>query len=276
MPNQQFIMFKTLARKEAIRFFRFWIQSLIPPVITTSLYFLIFGTIIGGYVNGSGKAGEWFHNFSYIQFIVPGLILMSIITNSYMNTVSSFFLGKFNRSLEELQVSPTPEFTIICGYMVGGVSRGFVVGGLVTIVGMCFSGIHIQHYGVVFLTFLLTSMIFSLGGIINAIFARKFDDISIVPTFILTPLTYLGGVFYSVKQLPEFWQTVTHFNPITSLINLFRYGVLGDKLSLVGDKSQLAYVNHYLLVNFAVLFGCLAVVFGVCYYLVKKGVGIRA
>lgn len=214
------VSFKTIASKEIIRFTRIWQQTIIPPVITTTLYFVIFGNLIGPRIGEMG-------GFSYMNFIVPGLILMAVITNSYANVASSFFSSKFQCSVEELLVSPTANSTILFGYITGGVARGILVGLVVTLVSLFFSKLEIHSLAVLCSTIILTSVLFSLGGFTNALLARKFDDIAIIPTFVLTPLTYLGGVFYSIKLLPDFWQTVSLFNPVFYMINAFRYGFLG-------------------------------------------------
>ena len=214
------VAYTTIMRKEVTRFMRIWQQTLLPPVMTTSLYFVIFGNLIGpriGTMDGH----------RYMDFIVPGLILMSVITNAYANVSSSFFSAKFQRSIEEIQVSPTPNAVILLGYISGGIVRAILVGLIVTLVSLFFSKLSIHNYLVMVSIIVLTALLFSLGGFLNGMFARKFDDISIVPTFILTPLTYLGGIFYSIKLLPEFWQGVSHINPILYMINAFRYGFLG-------------------------------------------------
>ena len=216
----QWVAFSTILGKEVRRFLRIWVQTLVPPVVTMSLYFIIFGKLVGSQI-------AHIHGFSYMQFIVPGLIMMSVIQNSYANVCTSFFNTKFQRSVEELLVSPTAPSVIILGYLAGGIARGLCVGTIVLCVALSFTEIAVNNYGVLFFFALLTATLFSLGGLANAIFAKKFDDISIVPTFILTPLTYLGGVFYSVEQLPPFWQGLCRANPILYMINGFRYGFLG-------------------------------------------------
>lgn len=220
MWKENLTALQTIIRREWIRIIRIWVQTLIPPVITMALYFLIFGELVGRQI---GKIG----NFTYIDFIVPGLIMMSVITNSYNNVVSSFFSSKFQKNIEELLVSPTSPCTIVLGYTFGGVVRGLFVGILVTLTSLFFTNLQFQHPFIIIITVFLTSILFSLGGFFNALFAKKFDDVTIIPTFILTPLTYLGGVFYSVKNLPEFWQTISYFNPILYMVNLFRYGFIG-------------------------------------------------
>lgn len=218
--GQQWVALCTIVRKEVTRFSRIWLQTLIPPVITMGLYFVIFGHLIGGRIGQMG-------GFDYMTFVVPGLVMMSVINNAYSNVVSSFFSAKFNHSIEELLVSPTPSYIILFGYVCGGMLRGLAVGVIVTLVSLFFARFQLEHVGVTLLVVLLASVLFALAGLINAIFANSFDDISIIPTFVLTPLTYFGGVFYSIELLPEFWQTVSQFNPILYLVNAFRYGFLG-------------------------------------------------
>lgn len=216
----QWIAFQTIVTKEVRRFTRIWMQTLLPPAITISLYFIIFGTLIGP------RIGEM-AGFSYMEFVVPGLIMMSVITNSYSNVVSSFFSTKYQRSVEEMLVSPVPNYIILLGFCVGGVARGLSVGFIVTLLSLFFTDLQVTHLGVTIGIVLCTSIMFSLAGFINAVFARNFDDISIIPTFVLTPLTYLGGVFYSISLLPNFWQGVSMANPVLYMVNAFRYGVLG-------------------------------------------------
>lgn len=214
------IAFQTIVTKEVVRFMRIWMQTLLPPAITTTLYFIIFGKLIGERIGEMG-------GYRYIDFIVPGLILMSVIQNSYANVVSSFFSTKLQHYIEELLISPVPNYVILGGYVLGGVARGTLVGILVTIISLFFTDLQISNYGLTLLVFVLTSILFSLAGFINAVYATTFDDISIVPTFVLTPLTYLGGVFYSISLLPGFWQTVSLGNPVLYMVNAFRYGILG-------------------------------------------------
>jgi ABC-2 type transport system permease protein len=211
---------RTLVRREITRFMRIWPQTLLPPAITMTLYFIIFGNLIGSRIGQ--MAG-----FSYMEFIVPGLIMMSVITSSYANVVSSFFSMKFQRSIEEILIAPVPHYIILLGFVAGGMARGLLVGLIVTLISLFFTGLDIHNPGITLLVIVLTSALFSIAGMINAIFARNFDDISIVPTFVLTPLTYLGGVFYSIKLLPDLWQGVSMANPILYMINAFRFGVLG-------------------------------------------------
>lgn len=257
MINSNYLVaLKSIWAKESNRFLRIWVQTLVPPVITMSLYFVIFGNLIGSRIGEMG-------GFSYIAFIVPGLIMMSVITNSYSNVASSFYSAKFQRNVEELLVAPVPNYIIIWGYVGGGVARGLLVGFLVTCVSLFFVDLHIYNIFVLILSVICTSVLFSIGGLLNAIFARSFDDISIIPTFILTPLTYLGGVFYSITLLPDFWQTVSHFNPVFYMINTFRYGFLG-----VADVS--------LIWSFAVIAAFIFVLYSLVAFLLKKGVGIRS
>ncbi len=221
MNNQQiYIALQTIVTKEVRRFTRIWVQTLLPPAITMSLYFVIFGNIVGSRVGQMG-------GFDYMQYIVPGLIMMSVITNSYSNVVSSFYSAKFQRSIEELMVSPVPPYIVLMGYVIGGMVRGLLVGIIVTLLSLFFTHLQIHHLLVIMYSVLITSTLFSLGGFINAVFAKSFDDISIVPTFILTPLTYLGGVFYSIDNLSPLFQTISLFNPIVYMVNSFRYGILG-------------------------------------------------
>ncbi len=254
-PKQQYVAFETLIRKEVRRFTRIWVQTLIPPVITMALYFVVFGALIGSRIGEMG-------GFDYMSFVVPGLIMMSVINNSYSNVVSSFFSAKFSKSIEELQVSPTPSYIIMLGYVGGGALRGLIVGGIVTTVSLLFVDLHIQHIWVTILVVLLTSILFSIAGMINAIFAKSFDDISIIPTFVLTPMTYLGGVFYSISLLPEFWQGVSKLNPVLYMVNAFRYGMLG-----VSD------VNIYVSLAGIMMFVVIAA--GVCLYLLERGKKMR-
>jgi ABC-2 type transport system permease protein len=246
---------KTLVRKEVVRIIRIWIQTIVPPAITMTLYFIIFGNLIGRRIGSMG-------GFDYMQYIAPGLIMMSVITNSYGNVVSSFFGAKFARHIEEMLVSPMSNATVIMGHVAGGVFRGLLVGVLVTIVALFFTRLEVQHPLITLSIVILSSTVFALAGFINAVFARKFDDISIVPTFVLTPLTYLGGVFYSISLLPEFWQKVSLANPIIYMVNAFRYGILG--------VSDINIVYDNLIVGLFVV--CL---FSDSQVLLNRGVGIR-
>lgn len=218
--SQQFTALATITRKEVKRFTRIWVQTLLPPVITMALYFIIFGALIGSRIGQMGGV-------DYMSFVVPGLIMMSVITNSYSNVASSFFSTKFQRSIEEILVSPTPNYIILLGFVLGGTLRGLAVGFIVTVVSLFFTDLNIHSYGVTISVVVLTAILFSVAGFLNALFARNFDDISIIPTFVLTPLTYLGGVFYTISMLPSFWQSVSQANPVLYMVNAFRYGVLG-------------------------------------------------
>ncbi len=218
--QEQWIAFLTILNKEIKRFTRIWIQTLLPPAITMILYFVIFGKLIGSRIGDMG-------GFSYIEFVAPGLIMMAVITNAYANVSSSFFSAKFQRSVEELLVSPTPNYIILLGYVMGGVARGVAVGLIVTMMSLFFTDLHVHHWFTTIFIVFMTSVLFSLAGFINAIYANTFDDVSIIPTFVLTPLTYFGGVFYSINLLPEFWQQVSVLNPILHMVNAFRYGMLG-------------------------------------------------
>ncbi|MCC4799613.1 ABC transporter permease [Enterovibrio norvegicus] len=255
MNKAYWVAFKSLLIKEITRYSRIWVQTLVPPAITMTLYFVIFGNLIGSRIGEMG-------GFSYMAYIVPGLIMMSVITNSYSNVASSFFSTKMQRNIEELMVAPVPNYIIIAGYVGGGVSRGLAVGFIVSMVSMFFVDLHIAHLSVVVATVLLTSIVFSLGGLINAVYAKTFDDISIIPTFILTPLTYLGGVFYSLSLLPEFWQGVSKLNPIVYMVNAFRYGFLG-----VSDVS--------IVTSFSVLVAFIVALYSVAWYLISRGIGLR-
>ena len=241
-PYEQWVALLTLMRKEIRRYTRIWSQTLLPSAITMSLYFLIFGSLIGSRIGEMGGV-------SYMEFVVPGLIMMAIVTNSYANVVSSFFGSKFNNSIEELLVSPTPNHIILLGFVSGGVSRGMLVAVIVTIVASLFVELNIHSYAVVVAVVALTSTLFSLCGLINAVFANTFDDINIVPTFVLTPLTYLGGVFYSLELLPDFWATVSQANPLVYVVNAFRFGVLGVSdvsvgfaFAMIGAFTLVAYL----------------------------------
>lgn len=246
---------KTIVHKEVTRVMRIWIQTIVPPAITMTLYFIIFGNLIGRRIGSM-------EGFDYMQYIAPGLIMMSVITNSYGNVVSSFFGAKFARHIEEMLVSPMSNATIILGHVAGGVIRGLFVGILVTLIALGFTRLRVEYPFVTLSMVLLSSTVFALAGFINAVFARKFDDISIIPTFVLTPLTYLGGVFYSISLLPEFWQNVSLANPILYMVNAFRYGILGT--------SDISIAHAYAIVLLFV-----AGLFAVSLALLNRGVGIR-
>lgn len=217
---EQYIALLTIVRKEVRRYLRIWSQTLLPSAITMSLYYVIFGSLIGSRIGQMG-------GYTYMEFVVPGLIMMAIVTNSYANVASSFFGAKFNHSVEELLVSPVPSYVILWGYVIGGVTRGVLVAIIVTAVSLFFTKLAITNIAIVLAVVILTSILFALFGFINGVFANTFDDISIVPTFVLTPLTYLGGVFYSLDLLPEFWANVSRANPLVYVVNAFRYGMLG-------------------------------------------------
>jgi ABC-2 type transport system permease protein len=240
--SYKFIAYQTIVIKEVRRFLRIWVQTLVPPVITIALYFVIFGNLIGSRIGQMG-------GYSYMEFIVPGLIMMAVVNNAYANVVSSFFSQKFQKSIEELLVAPVPNHVILLGFVTGGVVRGLCVGLIATLISLIFSGVHMNNIFITALVVLLSSIVFSLGGFINAVYARNFDDISIIPTFILTPLIYLGGVFYSVDALPDFARTISHFNPIFYMINAFRYGVLG--ISDVSIQLSLGLLVTLTVVMFA-------------------------
>ncbi|MCK4706415.1 MAG: ABC transporter permease [Gammaproteobacteria bacterium] len=253
--SQQLIAFNTIMVREFLRFIRIWIQTIIPPVITMALYFIIFGKLIGSQIGD-------IDGYRYMDYIVPGLILMAVITNSYANVVSSFFSAKFQKNIEEMIISPLPNYIILAGYISGGVARGVTVGITVTGVSMFFSDFQIHSLSITLAVFILTSILFSIAGLINAAYARSFDDITIIPTFVLTPLTYLGGIFYSIKMLPEFWQNISLGNPILYMINAFRYGLLG--VSDIDVSSALVIIVAFIVILFAFALN-----------LLNKGVGIK-
>lgn len=249
------IAFSSLSLREVRRFMRIWIQTLVPPVITAALYFLIFGALIGSRIGPMG-------GHTYMEFVTPGLIMLSVITNSYANVVSSVFGNRFQRNIEEMLVSPMPVFIILLGFTIGGVARGLLVGLLVILLTTLFVDLQYHSIAVTVSMVFLTSLLFSLAGLINGIYARTFDDVSVIPTFVLTPLIYLGGVFYSVSLLPPFWQTLSHANPILYMVNAFRYGMLGT--------SDISVALAYWI---TILFIILAA--GLSMYLLVKGRGIR-
>jgi ABC-2 type transport system permease protein len=249
------VAMKTIVRKEMIRGLRIWVQTIVPPAITMTLYFIIFGNLIGRRIGAMD-------GFDYMQYIAPGLIMMSVITNSYGNVVSSFFGAKFGRHVEEMLVAPMSNATIIIGHVAGGVLRGLLVGLLVTVIALFFTKLEVRHPLITVSIVLLSSIVFALAGFINAVYAKKFDDISIIPTFVLTPLTYLGGVFYSISLLPEFWQTVSLANPILYMVNAFRYGILG--------VSDIGIGRAYL-----ILLVFIVALFTTCLSLMRRGIGIR-
>ncbi|MFC6841166.1 ABC transporter permease [Xanthomonas theicola] len=254
--QRNWIALLTVVRREVKRILRIWGQTLVPPAITMTLYFLIFGGLIGARVGDMG-------GYSYMQFIVPGLVMMSVIQNSYGNISSSFFGAKFGRHVEELLVSPMPNWVILWGYVAGAVLRGLLVGAIVLVIAMCFTPVRIPHPLVTLSTVLLGATIFSLAGFVNAVYAKKFDDVAIVPTFILTPLTYLGGVFYSVKLLPGWAEAATHANPVFYMVNAFRYGLLGSS-------------DVPLWVAYVLMLGFVAVLAALSLWLLRRGVGLRS
>ena len=255
-PQGIAIAYYTMMRKEVVRLFRIWSQTILPSVITTSLYFIVFGTFIGSQL-------QPIDGFAYIQFIVPGLIMMAVITNAYQNVVSTFYFTKFMRNIDEILVSPTPDWVIILGFVSGGVLRGLIVGFCVLLVSLFFTHLTIFSIAVLLAAVILTSILFSLGGLINGVFAKGFDGITIVPTFVLTPLTYLGGIFYSIEQFPQFWQNVSLANPILYMVNAFRYGFLG-----ISDIP--------LAVCFSVLIGFVLLFTMITLYLFRNGVGVKS
>jgi ABC-2 type transport system permease protein len=247
--------FNTIVIREFNRIIRIWGQTIVPPAITATLYFVIFGNLIGRRVGDMG-------GYSYVQYIAPGLIMMQVVMNSYGNVVSSFFGAKFGRHIEELLVAPLPNWLIVCGYMVGGMVRGLVVGLVVTIITLVFTHLHVANLAIVIAAVVLSSMVFSLAGMVNAIFAKNFDQISFIPTFILTPLTYLGGVFYTIALLPAFAQYLSHANPILYMVNAFRYGFLGKSDVDVGLAFTIMIVSAVAL-------------FATCVTLMNRGTGMR-
>ncbi|MFD2190454.1 ABC transporter permease [Pistricoccus aurantiacus] len=255
-PWQVAIALWTLVTKEVRRFTRIWPQTLLPPSITMTMYFIIFGNLIGS------RIGEM-DGFDYMDYIVPGLIMMSVITNSYSNVASSFFSNKFQRSVEEMMVSPMPNWVVLSGFVIGGMARGLGVGLIVTLVSLFFTQVRVEHPLLTLAVVTMTAMLFSIGGFINALVANKFDDISIVPIFVLTPLTYLGGVFYSIDLLPNFWQSVSMLNPILYMVNVFRYGFLG--VSDIPVVFALIAVAAFILVFY-----------GVALWMLGRGKGIRS
>ena len=256
MSDVRLVALWTILRREVHRILRIWGQTLVPPAITMTLYFVIFGNLVGSRIGDMG-------GYRYIDYIVPGLIMMSVIQNSYGNIVSSFFGAKFQRFVEEMLVAPMPPWVVLTGYVGGALARALMVGVIVLGIGMCFTDIRLHHPLVTVTTFLLTALVFAFAGFINAVYAKKFDDIAIMPTFVLTPLTYLGGVFYSVDLLPPFWARVSEANPILYMVNAFRYGLLGTSDVDLG----LAYV---VMIAFALALGGFSIV------LLRRGVGLRS
>ena len=249
------IVLYTLLRREILRFMRIWIQTLLPPAVTTMLYCVIFGELVGRQLMGVGS-------YSYMEYIIPGLILMTVITNSYSNVVTSFYSTRFHKNIEEMLISPMPAYVLMIGFVAGGMARGLVVGLVVWVVSLTFATLPFPNLGLTFVVLLLTSAVFSVAGLINGIYARSFDGISIIPTFILMPLTYLGGVFYSVEILPEFWRNITLFNPIFYMIDVFRHGSMG-------------FSDVDVLQSLIILTACLIVLATACLQLLVRGVRIR-
>ena len=255
LARTNFVGFATIVIREFNRIIRIWGQTIVPPAITATLYFVIFGSLIGRRIGDMG-------GYTYIQYIAPGLIMMSVITNSYGNVVSSFFGAKFGKHIEELLVSPLPSWLIVTGYMVGGILRGLIVGAVVTTITLIFTRMHVHNILVLMTAVLLSSVVFALAGMINAVFAKNFDQISFIPTFVLTPLTYLGGVFYTIKLLPDWAQGMSYANPILYMVNAFRYGFLG-----VSDVDiRFAYT---------MMIGAAVTLFVACVWLLQRGVGTR-
>jgi len=250
------VAFRTIVAKEIRRFMRIWVQTIVPPSVSALLYMMIFGTLIGS------RVGEM-DGHKYIDFIVPGIIMMAVITNSYANSVSSFFGAKFQSHLQELLIAPVHIAVILAGFVVGGVCRGLMVGALVAAVSLFFTRLHIENPLITIVVVILTSTLFSIGGVINSVYAKGFDDISIIPHFVLTPLTYLGGIFYSITLLPDFWRALSHINPVLYMINGFRYGILGTSDFGIGWSFLVICVFIVLLASVAL-------------YLLNKGIGIKS
>ncbi|HEU4664843.1 MAG TPA: ABC transporter permease [Dokdonella sp.] len=255
--NPSLVAFGTITRREVVRILRIWMQTLLPSAITMTLYFVIFGRMVGS------RIGEIADGIQYIDYIVPGLIMMAVITNSYGNISSSFFGSKFGRYVEEMLASPMPSWVILAGYVTGAVLRGLMVALIVLAISLFFTRIHLYHPWITLSTVLLTAVVFSLAGFVNAVYAKKFDDIALVPTFVLTPLTYLGGVFYSVNQLGSPWREISHANPILYMVNAFRYGLLG-----VSDIPM--WTAYAVMLAFALVLGAIALT------LLRRGVGLRS
>mgnify|MGYP003313148927 CR=1 FL=1 len=249
---------KTLSYVNIRRILRIWIQTIIPPAITTALYFLIFGELIGK------RIGEMpgYEGLTYLEFMVPGLIMLSVITNSYANVASAFFGSKFQKAIEEILISPMPNWAIMFGFIIGGITRGILVGIVVVLVSLLFTSFQINNIGLTLFSILITSTLFSILGLINGIYAKTFDDISIIPTFVLTPLIYLGGIFYSIEILSTEWQLISQINPILYIVNFFRYAMLGTS-----EIDPL--LGFTLICVFTVGFFMLA------YYLLLKGIGVK-
>ncbi len=254
--QQLWVAFTTIVKKEVVRFLRIWTQTILPPAITMGIYFVVFGRFLGDRIQNFG-------DFTYIEFIVPGLVMMAVITNSFTNVASSFFSSKFQRSVEEMLVSPIPDWLLVSAYVVGGAVRGIMVGVMVVVVSLFFTKLSIHSLPLVIVFLVLTALTFSTAGFANGMMASKFDDIAIVPTFVLTPLTYFGGVFYSIDLLPDFWRGLSKANPILYMVNGLRYGFLG--VSDIPVAAGLVMLTFFFLATFAL-----------CLILMKKGKGLRS
>ncbi len=255
MNTRNWVAFLTITEREIRRFLRIWGQSLVPSAITTSLYFIVFGGLIGNRIGS-------LHGFTYAQYITPGLVMLAVITNSYTNVSTSFYLSKFIRNIEEVLVSPATSSVILLGYITGGVMRGLMIGAMVILISLFFTHILIAHFFIMLIVIILSSALFSIFGFINALYADNFDQISIIPTFVLTPLTYLGGIFYSIEMLPQHWQIVSHFNPVLYMVNTFRFGMLGQSdVNVIG--------------SLVVLSGVTLISYYLAWILLEKGIGIR-
>ena len=253
---------KTIVIKETTRLIRIWPQTIVPPVITTTLYFIIFGRVIGSRVGDMSGV-------SYMEFIVPGLVMMSVINSSYQNVVSSFFSSKFQRHVEEILISPMHNATVLLGYIAGGVARALTIGSIVLAVSLFFvQSLSIDSILITFSVALLTAFLFANAGFINAMLARKFDDIAIIPTFVLTPLTYLGGVFYPIALLPQPWETISRFNPIVYMVSAFRCGILGDRLDSAAFDVNLGFA-------FGMIVFFIVVLFSLTLWMLNRGIGLR-
>lgn len=253
--QQKWTAFQTIMVKEVLRFSRIWIQTILPPIITTALYYIIFGKLIGDAIGTMSGV-------HYIDFIVPGLIMMAVINNAYANVVASFFSAKFHGNVQELLISPVSNSIVLLGYLSGGILRGLLIALFITLLSLFFTDLHIQHIGVSFGIIMLTAFLFSLAGFINAVYARSFDGMNIIPVFVLVPLTYLGGVFYSIDQLPPFWQSVSQLNPILYMVNGFRYGFMGQSDTPIAISFVLLIIMCIALFVFSL-------------HLLKTGKGIR-
>ena len=255
VARARWIGFQTIILRECGRILRIWGQTIVPSAVTAALYFVIFGTLIGRRIGQMGGV-------DYMQYIAPGLIMMAVITNAYANVSSSFFGAKFQRFLEEISVSPLPDWLVVLGYVGGGVLRGLLVGLVVTIISLVFTHLPVHHVLVIVAAVVLTAVVFSLAGFINGVFAKNFDQVNWIPTFILTPLTYFGGVFYSINLLPPWAQSLSHANPVLHMVNAFRYGFLG--------RSDVDVV-----LAFAIMVGAAVALFGIALTLMRRGTGLR-